>query len=83
MPPISSSQKAAYALRRVEVVLRNWQDDPSSPRRDVDEMLNLVEKMRHLVQGHVLNDLEEAADALQQKYCTKSTETSFTDRFPS
>ncbi len=82
MPPISSSQKAAHALRRVENVLRNWQDDPSSPRKDVDEMLALVEKMRQVVQGHVYSDLEAAENALRQKYRSNPADSSFTDRFP-
>ena len=48
-PILTSAQKAAAALRRAETVLRNWQDEPDSPRKDVNEMLRLVAEMRALV----------------------------------
>ncbi len=52
------SQKAASALRRAEKALRNWQDDPDSPRSDVDKMLAIIEDLRSWVQGHVLSEIE-------------------------
>ena len=55
---VSPSQKAASALRRAECALRNWQDDPSSPRQDVDRMLAILNDLRGWVQGHVLFDIE-------------------------
>lgn len=55
---MTSSQKAAGALRRAEDALRNWQDDPDSPRSDVDKMLHIVADLRSWVQGHVLHDIE-------------------------
>jgi hypothetical protein len=64
MPPIvSPSQKAAAALRRAERTLRNWQDDPDSPRKDVDRMLVIIDDLRKWVQGHVLSDIERAERA--------------------
>ncbi len=57
---LTSSQKAASALRRAETALRNWQDDPDSPRSDVNELLRMIADMRALVQGHVLEDIERA-----------------------
>jgi hypothetical protein len=61
MPPIvTHSQKAASALRRAERALRNWQDDPDSPRTDVDRMLAIIDDLRKWVQAHVLADLERA-----------------------
>ena len=59
MPPIlTHSQRAASALRRAERALRNWQDDPDSPRTDVDKMLSTIQDLRQWVQGHVLADIE-------------------------
>lgn len=58
--PLTASQKAASALRRAEIALRNWQDDPNSPRSDVDKMLAIVDDLRDWVQGHVLADIEHA-----------------------
>ena len=59
MPPIlTSSQRAANALRRAEKALRNWQDEPKSPRADVDKMLIIVADLRAWVQGHVIADIE-------------------------
>ena len=55
---VSPSQKAASALRRAERALQNWQDDPASPRQDVDRMLAIVHDLRGWVQGHVLSDIE-------------------------
>ena len=66
-PILTSSQKAASALRRAERVLRNWQDDPDSPRSDVDRMLQIVSDLRQWVQGHVLSDIEKAERALREK----------------
>ena len=66
MPPIvTPSQRAASALRRAERALRNWQDDPDSPRADVNKMLAIVIDLRQWVQGHVLADIEKAAPALR------------------
>jgi hypothetical protein len=60
MPPILTySQKAASALQRAERALRNWQDDPDSPRADVDKMLAVVDDLRQWVQGHVNSDIEK------------------------
>jgi hypothetical protein len=55
---LTPAQKAANALRRAERALRNWQDDPDSPRQDVDKMLTIVGDLRQWVQGHVLADIE-------------------------
>ena len=55
---VSPSQKAASALRRAERALQNWQDDPASPRQDVDRMIAIVNDLRCWVQGHVLSDIE-------------------------
>ena len=57
-PILTSSQRAAAALRRAEKALRNWQDDPDSPRSDVDKMLHIVADLRAWVQGYVLESLE-------------------------
>lgn len=62
---LTPSQKAASALRRLERSLRNWQDDPDSPRQDVDKMLAIVEDLRAWVQGHVLADIERIEIALR------------------
>jgi len=59
-PILTSSQKAASALRRAEKSLRNWQDDPDSPRADVDKMLTIIADLRSWVQGHVMADIENA-----------------------
>lgn len=68
MPPIvTSSQKAATALRRAERALRNWQDDVDSPRADVDRMLVIMNDLTQWVQGHVLSDIEKVEDALRSK----------------
>ena len=65
MPPIvTSSQRAASALRRAERALRNWQDDPDSPRADVDRMLAIVDDLRQWVQAHVLSDIEKVERTL-------------------
>ncbi len=56
--PITPAQKAANALRQAERILRDWQDDPESPRADVDKMLASVAELRQWVQGHVLHDIE-------------------------
>lgn len=61
-PLVTSSQKAAAALRRAEKALRNWQDDPDSPRSDVDKMLHTIADLCAWTQGHVLADLERAQD---------------------
>lgn len=58
--PLTASQKTANALRRAETALRNWQDDPNSPRGDVDKMLTIIADLRAWVQGHVLTDVERA-----------------------
>ncbi|HEV2474557.1 MAG TPA: hypothetical protein VGS41_17905 [Chthonomonadales bacterium] len=57
---VTPSQRAASALSRAERALRNWQDDPDSPRSDVDRMLAIIEDLRSWVQGHVLADIEHA-----------------------
>jgi hypothetical protein len=58
-PILTSSQKVASALRRAERAMRNWQDDPDSPRADVDRMLVIMSDLRQWVQGHVLSDIEK------------------------
>ena len=58
-PILTPSQKAASALRRAERALRNWQDDPDSPRSDVNRMLAIVDDLRKWVQAHVLADIEK------------------------
>lgn len=60
MPPLyTASQRAANSLRRAERALRNWQDEPDSPRNDVDKMLTIISDLRAWVQGHVLADIEK------------------------
>ncbi len=58
-PMITSSQKAAAALRRAEQTLRNWQDDVDSPRADVDRMLAVLNDLAQWAQAHVLLDIEK------------------------
>ena len=65
--PLTSAQKAASALRRAEKALQNWQDDPESPRADVDKMLTIVNDLRAWVQGHVLADIERAHERLRAR----------------
>jgi hypothetical protein len=68
MPPIiTSSQKAAVALRRAERALRNWQDDVDSPRGDVDRMLATMNDLSQWVQAHVLSDIEKVEAAMHKK----------------
>ena len=77
MPPIfTHSQRAASALRRAEKALRNWQDDPESPRADVDKMLAIVSDLRIWVQAHVLADIERAEDALREHRSSSPISTS-------
>ena len=64
---LTPSQRTAHALRRVEKLLRNWQDEPDSPRRDVDKMLTVVADLRLWVQGHVLADIEKAERAIRER----------------
>ncbi len=66
-PILTSSQRAASALRRAERALRNWQDDPDSPRKDVDRMLSVIGDLRVWVQGHVLADIDRLADAPKER----------------
>lgn len=61
-PILTSSHKAAAALRRAETALRNWQDEPDSPRQDVDEMLHKIAGIRALVQAHLLAEVDLARD---------------------
>ncbi len=61
-PIVTPSQKAASALRRAEKALRNWQDDPDSPRSDVDKMLHIMADLCAWTQGHVLADLDRARE---------------------
>jgi len=55
---LTSSQKVASALFRAERALRNWQDDPDSPRADVDKMLAIIADLRAWVHGHVMDEIE-------------------------
>ena len=64
-PILTSSQKAASALRRAERALRNWQDDVDSPRSDVDRMLAIMHDLTHWVQGHVLSDIEKVETSIR------------------
>lgn len=64
---ITSSQRAASALSRAEHALRNWQDDPNSPRSDVDRMLLIIADLRSWVQGHVLTDIEHAEMLVRER----------------
>jgi hypothetical protein len=66
-PIITSSQKAASALRRAERALRNWQDDVDSPRADVDRMLAIMNDLTHWVQAHVLSDIEKVECAMHDR----------------
>ncbi len=66
------AQRTASTLKRLETQLQNWQDDPNSPRSDVDKMLLIVGELRCWVQGHVLSDLERAEQALQSPKNPKS-----------
>ncbi len=67
MPILTHSVRAARALRRLEKTLQNWQDDPESPRADVDRMLLIINDMRQWVQGHVLADLDKAEQNLKKR----------------
>ncbi|HLI47206.1 MAG TPA: hypothetical protein VKV18_00745 [Chthonomonas sp.] len=58
---LTPAQKAANALKRAERALRDWQDDPASPRRDVDKMLAALAELRMLVQAHLLEEIEKRA----------------------
>ena len=69
---LTHSQKAATALRRAERALRDWQDDPDSPRTDVDRMLGIVSDLRLWVQGHVLADIERTEYRLREGPSTES-----------
>ena len=69
---ITPAQRTASTLKRLETQLRNWQDDPQSPRGDVDKMLLVVSELRGWVQGHVLADLERAEIALQNQKKTNN-----------
>lgn len=66
-PMITSSQKAAAALRRAERALRNWQDDVDSPRTDVDRMLAIMNDLAQWVQGHVLSDIERVEEKMRDR----------------
>lgn len=57
---LTPAQQVARALKRVDKALHQWQDDPDSPRHDVDKMIAIVNDLRDWVQGHVLADLERA-----------------------
>lgn len=56
---LTPAQKAANALKRAERALRDWQDDPKSPRKDVDRMLAELAQLRAIVQAHLLEDIEK------------------------
>ncbi|HZT40911.1 MAG TPA: hypothetical protein VFA07_01915 [Chthonomonadaceae bacterium] len=66
-PLLTPSQRVASALRRTEKALRSWQDDPDSPRHDVDKMLTVISDLRVWVQGHVLADIERAERLLRSR----------------
>ncbi len=70
-PIMTPSQKAACALRRAERALRNWQDDPDSPRNDVDKMIAIIGELREWVQGHVLHDIDRAHERMRKQMQTK------------
>ncbi|HZP80352.1 MAG TPA: hypothetical protein VFB21_01820 [Chthonomonadaceae bacterium] len=64
---LSPSQRVASSLRRVEKALRDWQDDPDSPRADVNKMLATVGDLRLWVQGHVLADIERVERQIRER----------------
>ena len=66
-PILTPAQRAANALRRTEKALRNWQDDPDSPRSDVNRMLEIVADLRAWVQGHILEDIDRATVRLKEQ----------------
>ncbi len=74
-PILTSSHKAAAALRRAETALRNWQDEPDSPRQDVDEMLHKIADMRALVQAHLLAEVDLARDRAESARRASSSAT--------
>ncbi len=63
---LTPAQRVSHALRRAELQLRNWQDDPDSPRQDVDKMLAMVGELRHWVQAHIVADLERTEEKLKR-----------------
>ena len=62
---LTPAQQVARALKRVDKALHHWQDDPDSPRNDVDKMIAIVNDLRDWVQGHVLADVERAEARLK------------------
>lgn len=62
---LTPAQRVAHALRRAETQLRNWQDDPDSPRQDVDKMIVAVAELRQWVHGHIVAELEREEEKLQ------------------
>ncbi len=79
MPILTPSVRAARVLRRLEKTLQNWQDDPDSPRTDVDRMLAIVIDLRQWVQGHVIADLEKAEQILREKKELDRQNNTFSD----
>lgn len=67
MPLLTPALRAANALKRLERTLRNWQDDPDSPRSDVDKMLAIVHDLQLWVQGHVLAEIEGATGSPKEQ----------------
>ena len=55
---LSPALHAARALAITEQYLQDWQDDPSSPRADVDKMLFAVRDIRHWVRAHLVDEVD-------------------------
>ncbi|MCX6381007.1 MAG: hypothetical protein NT023_16295 [Armatimonadetes bacterium] len=62
---LTPAQRVSHALRRAETQLRNWQDDPDSPRQDVDKMIIVVAELRQWVSGHIVAELEREEENLK------------------
>lgn len=71
---LTPSQRAALALRRAEKALRNWQDEPDSPRKDVDRMLATMADLRLWVQAHVIADVDRAEQMLKERAASSTNE---------
>lgn len=63
---LTPAQKVAHALRRAEIQLRNWHDDPESPHQDIDKMIATLGEVKALVQAHVLADVERTEEKLKR-----------------
>ena len=67
VPPIlTPGIHVAQALGTAERALQNWQDDPASPRTDVDKMLDIIRDLRHWVHGHVVADVDKPRNLVSE-----------------